>query len=247
LLGQHDPLLPPRWLHFVGGGDFTTIGDRFLRHCRRLVHLTLDEAVLDVGCGAGRIARALTGYLGPRGRYEGFDIVADAVRWCRRSITVRHANFRFRHANIRNAGYNPHGRHAAAEFIFPYPDSAFDVAVAASLFTHMLPAEVAHYLNEIRRVLRPGGHCLATFFVLNAESLALLAEGRGSLRFPHEGAGYRSSRADYPEDAVAYAEEDVRQMFERAGLEIREPIHPGGWCGRAAALEGQDMIVAYRE
>lgn len=247
LLGRHDPSLPPRWLQFVGGGDFTTIGDRFLGHCRQLAHLLPDEDVLDVGCGVGRIARALTGYLGPYGSYEGFDIVADAVRWCRRSITSRHPNFRFRHADVRNGGYNPRGRHTAVEFNFPYPDASFDFVVAASLFTHMLPAEVAHYLDEIRRVLRPGGRCLTTFFVLNAESLALAVEGRASLHFPYEGPGYRSSRADHPEDAIAYFEEDVRQMFRQARLCIREPIYPGGWCGREGALEGQDIIIAYRE
>src|SRR5437870_3110867 len=37
LLGGYDPSLPPRWLRFVGGGDFATIGDCLLAHCGRLV------------------------------------------------------------------------------------------------------------------------------------------------------------------------------------------------------------------
>src|SRR5262245_4056894 len=89
LLGRHDPSLPPRWLRFVGTGDFHTVGARFLQHCRELADLRPDEAVLEVGCGAGRIARALTGHLGSAGRYEGLDVVADAVRWCRRVLTAR--------------------------------------------------------------------------------------------------------------------------------------------------------------
>jgi hypothetical protein len=43
---------------------------------------------------------------------------------------------------------------------------------------------------------------------------------------------------------VAYAEEDVRRVIAGAGLAIREPIVWGGWCGRARAREGQDMVVA---
>jgi SAM-dependent methyltransferase len=247
LLGRRDPSLPPRWLRFVGGGDFTTIGARFLAHFRRLARLAPDEDVLDVGCGVGRIARALAGYLGPGGSYEGFDVIADAVRWCRASVAPLHPRFRFRHADVRNGGYNPRGRRPAAEFVFPYADASFDFVCAASLFTHLLPAEVAHYLREIRRVLRPGGRCLATAFVLNAESLALTAGPRALLRFPHEGPGYRCARLDHPEDAIAYHEEDLRRLFGQAGLVIREPIHAGGWCGREGALEGQDLVLAYRE
>jgi ubiquinone/menaquinone biosynthesis C-methylase UbiE len=36
-----------------------------------------------------------------------------------------------------------------------------------SLFTHIRPAEVENYLREMARVLKPGGRCLAAFFMLN--------------------------------------------------------------------------------
>ncbi|MCI0465170.1 MAG: class I SAM-dependent methyltransferase [Gemmataceae bacterium] len=244
VLGRHDPSLPPRWLRFVGTGDFHTVGARLLGHCRELAQLRPDEDVLEVGCGAGRLARALTGYLTPAGSYEGFDVVADAVRWCRRALSARHPNFRFRHADIHNGGYNPTGRQRALDFVFPYPDRSFDLVILASVFTHMLPAEVAHYLGEIRRVLRPEGRCLASFFLLNDEARALMLGPRSALVFRHEGAGYWTTRPDHPEDAVAYREEDVRALYARAGLRVCAPIQPGGWCGREGAREGQDLILA---
>jgi SAM-dependent methyltransferase len=247
LLGRHDPSLPPRWLRFVGGGDFAAVGQRFLTHFRKLAGLRPGEDVLEVGCGAGRIARALAGYLGPRGSYRGFDVVADAIRWCKRSITRAHPNFRFHHADLRNGGYNPAGRGRAAQYTFPYADAAFDFVCLTSVFTHLLPAEVARYLGEIRRVLRPGGRCLATFFVLDAEALTRMHGPRSAYRFVHAGPGYRTTRPNRPEDAVAYREEDLRALYARAGLRIDGPIHLGSWCGRAPAREGQDMVLARRD
>src|SRR4051794_37378708 len=113
LLGRHDPSLPPRWLRFVGGGGFVAVGARFLEHFRELAGLGPGGDVLEVGSGAGRIARALAGYLGPGGSYCGFDVVADAVRWCRRAIGRGRPNFRFDHADLYNGGYNPAGRRRA--------------------------------------------------------------------------------------------------------------------------------------
>ncbi len=246
LLGKHDPSLPPRWLRFVGGGDFATVGARFVRHFRELADLRPDEDVLEVGCGVGRIARALAGYLAAHGSYHGFDVVADAIRWCRRTIAAAHPNFHFDHADLYNGGYNPTGRQRAADYTFPYRDSAFDFVYLTSVFTHMLPDEVAHYLSEIRRVLRPGGRCLATFFVLDAQAMTRMHKPGSAFCFPHAGPGYRTTRPNHPEDAVAYEEEDLRALYRKAGLQIIEPIHFGSWCGRTRARDGQDMVLARR-
>jgi SAM-dependent methyltransferase len=244
LRGRRDPLLPPRWLRLAAGGDFTAVGDRFLTHCRELAGLRPTDRVLEVGCGVGRIARPLATYLEPPGGYDGFDVVAPAVRWCQRHLTPRHPHFRFVHVDLRNGGYNPRGRLRAADFTFPYADNAFDLVLLASVCTHLLPAEVAHYLAEAARVLRPGGRLLATFFLLNDDALARMAGPDSRFHFTHEGPGYRATRPDRPEAAVAYAEADVRRLLARAGLTLREPIAYGSWCGRADAREGQDMLVA---
>lgn len=53
--------------------------------------------MLDVGCGAGRMAIPLMGYLNEKGSYEGFDPVVEHVRWYLEHIESRHPNFRFRY------------------------------------------------------------------------------------------------------------------------------------------------------
>src|ERR687892_593067 len=95
--------------------------DEFMAHFIELGGLQPDERVLDVGCGIGRMARPLAGYLSSEGSYDGFDVNRDGIAWCRRRYR-RHANFRFEVADLFNARYNPRGAQRADEYRFPYDD-----------------------------------------------------------------------------------------------------------------------------
>src|SRR3954466_597973 len=83
LSGRADRLVPPRRLDFVGHSDFVETGDEFLGHFIALGGLQPSDAVLDVGCGIGRMARPLAGYLSSEGSYDGFDVNRDGIGWCR--------------------------------------------------------------------------------------------------------------------------------------------------------------------
>ena len=88
------------------------------------------------------------------------------------------------------------GRITPEAFVFPYDDDVFDVAHLSSVFTHLLPTTIDHYLREINRVLRPGGRCVSTFFVLNDPTRAATPEHR-EVWFDHEGpAGCRRWQAE---------------------------------------------------
>jgi SAM-dependent methyltransferase len=250
VLGRADPLVPPARLMFVGGSrrDFRAIGDKWVQTFIRLAGLKPHERVLDVGCGVGRMASALTRYLNAEASYEGFDIVPAGIQWCQQHITPRFPRFRFQHANLYNKGYNPAGTLPSSGFRFPYDDGTFDLVILTSVFTHMLPADVQWYLSEIRRVLRPGGRCLATFFVLDADAHRLI---RGEAveharRFTHDLGGYWVMNPAVPEATLAYTEAAMREMFRDARLAIQEPIHYGGWAGpaRARTNHSQDIVVA---
>ena len=182
--GRADAMTPPRWLRaFVGGGDFRAAGEEFYGHFRRLGRLQPNESVLDIGCGVGRMAIPLLDYIGPEGRYVGFDISPQAIRWCADHIAAKNARFSFHVADIFNKEYNPRGTCRAAEYRFPCEDASVDFAFATSVFTHMLPDDVRRYLAEIRRVLKPGGRGLFTHFILNAESEAAMNGARRRLPF----------------------------------------------------------------
>lgn len=239
-------LLPSGFLQTYVGGDYRKVGEEFFRYFVELGKLKPDESVLDVGCGSGRMAVPLTNYLSGRGVYEGFDISTEAVDWCRENITASHPNFRFRVSDIYNAAYNPQGKYPASEYRFAYDDRAFDFVFLTSVFTHLLPRDMEHYFSEIARVLKPGGRCLITFFLLNEESTPLMEDNRGVLNFAHRGKGYRTINKSRPEEAVAYDEKFVRNLFEKYGFRVGEPIYYGSWCGREHFLSLQDIAIGYK-
>lgn len=129
--------------------------------------LARDAAVLEIGCGLGRVAFALRYLLSEHGRYEGFDIVRDKIDFLKAEFEPRHPNFRFTWADVQNTYYNPGGEVAGEQYRFPYDDESFDIVFAASVFTHMLPPIVARYIAESARVLKPGGRCVFSFFLLD--------------------------------------------------------------------------------
>jgi SAM-dependent methyltransferase len=228
------------------GTVFRRAGDRYLELFIELGGLKPNHAVLEPGCGTGRMARPLTGYLSADGTYDGFDVVREAVETCVQEIGADHPNFRFQHVDVHNSVYNPKGGLDPESFAFPYPDDSFDLVFLTSVFTHMLPPEVRHYMNEIRRVLKPTGRSLMTFFLLNPEATAAIEAGQTKRTFEHEGDGYRYDIPDRPERAVAYEEEDALRLIEDARLALVGPVHHGTWTGREGSAAGQDVIVVQR-
>jgi SAM-dependent methyltransferase len=242
LLNRRKDLVPPRHMNFVGDSDYESTGKEFLDYFVKLGGLRPGDRVLEVGCGIGRMARPLTQYL-QGGSYEGIDIVQKGVDWCQRNISSRFSNFHFQLADVHNPAYNPNGRFQPTEYRFPFDDNEFDFVFLTSVFTHMLLSDTKHYLSEIGRVLRPGGKCFITFFLLNNETQRLVAAGRSSLTFRFPRDGYFINDQCVPENAIAFGETDVRSWFVQLGLSI-EAVHAGDWCGRDNYLSYQDIVVA---
>ena len=233
--GRHDPLVPPRRLWgTVGQGDFAAVGDEFLGHLVALADLTPASDVLDVGCGIGRIARPLAGFL-DHGTYAGFDVDRHAIDWCRAHYPAD--RFRFDVADLRNARYHPEGTQDARTFRFPYDDGSFDVAVITSVLTHLLEPEAEHYLAETLRVLRPGGRLLATFFLLDDASRSALRDGRAAVAFRDPDRPVAIADPEIPEEAVAYDLAWVRERLDVSAVE------PGAWRG-TPGRSYQDMVIA---
>lgn len=204
-----------------------------------------DHAVLDIGCGWGRLAMPLAARLGPAGRYLGMDAAAEAIAWCRRNIAEADPRFRFHHADIRNSYANPRGRIPAARAVLLPWEERFDRVVAFSLFTHLLPEATARYLAEAARLCRPGGQLVATFFLLDDATRAAIAEGRSDRSFPVAHGIARIADAAVPEDAVAYEAREILALLDAAGFDAE--WRPGAWCAREVApFDYQDVVVARR-
>ena len=137
------PPLPPRRLMVRVAG--TADADWFLRSGRAAYDAITAHmadgvgAVLDFGCGCGRVTRYWEDF---DGAVSGSDVNTKAVNWCRDNLPF--ASF------MQNRLAPP----------VDFDDASFDLVYALSVFTHLTEDLQLAWRDELRRVLRPGGRLL---------------------------------------------------------------------------------------
>ena len=233
-------VLPSPGEVFTGGGDFLENGLKYKKYFIELGGLKAKDHVLDIGSGLGRMAIPLTNYLHKKASYEGFEIVKSAVDDCSKRITKKFPNFSFRHVHIENDLYVKNGA-CASKFVFPFDQNNFDFAWASSVFTHLEPDAVINYLKEARRVIRPGGRFLATFFLMDQESIITSQKSKYPFKFKIHDAWYMSKISKSAN--VAFEEKKILQWANDAGWKKAKTFH-GSWSGRkGATTDFQDIII----
>ncbi len=243
-------LLPPfsmrrfvgeaRW--DIGGRDFRNTGAHMAQKLRD-AGLRGHSRVLDIGSGCGRIAIPLTAVLDANGSYAGLELSAPLVRWCSSHITRRFPNFTFVHSDIKSGHYNPDGKCDAGGYRFPFRDRTFNLLVATSVFTHLLPEDTEHYLAECARMLEPGGQLFATFYFADAP----ITSSASGLRL-ETAWGENAFVADQsdPEAAIGLKPNWLLRQASRLGLELVGSIRWGSWTGREDGYSGQDVAIFRR-
>jgi len=245
LLRSGQPLLPPAHLriHYYGSWNLQV----FAAACdgaraELFSHgLRPDHRILDVGSGIGNLAIGLKDFC--RNGYDGLEIDRESVEWCQTHISTVYPSFRFHRADVVNAAYNPLGAREPSSYRFPFADATFDIVYLASVFTHMHPDDVLHYLTQISRLLRPDGMCVASLFLLNEQSRQGIESGRSFMTFPHRSISdeYRLHDVSRPEAAVAIEESFIQEAYQTAGLTIKN-IRRGLWWN--GTPNDQDVIVS---
>ncbi len=249
LFGALAPLVPAVEQMFDGPRsleEFKTNGEEFLNIYKEICGLQPDDKMLDVGSGIGRETLPLTQYLNERAVYDGIDVTRAGIAWCREKITPRFPNFHFQRIDVYNRHYNPSGKYQPSEYKFPFADESFSFVMLGSVFTHMLPDDLENYLSEIYRVLKKGGRCLITYFLLNGESLRLIEAGDSTLDLKYVFGKYRTVSHEVPEKAIAFDESWIRELYRKLGLKVMR-LDYGSWCARENYLSYQDLILAVKE
>lgn len=221
---------PPLHLRQLVGGlnDFEGSAGEYTAYLKLLCGLKPGDDLLDLGCGCGLMTLNVTGglslpeYLNP-GRYVGLDTNGRLIDHC--NGTNRDPNTSFIYL-----------RHVVKGRL-PGASNSYNVVLAKSLFTHLFRHEVEDYLEEIKRLLKPGGRCLSTWFLLGEE------KPKGKLTFQHYEGDFSLERHTKPRLAVAYNQDYLQELLEDT-LDLRDvDIKYGTWTGNQNGLSFQDIVI----
>lgn len=204
--------------------------------------------MVEIGCGVGRDAIPLTQVLPRDGSYLGIDIIKGSIDWASANFAARDQRFRFVHFDVADKQHNPGGSEGMETYEIPCADDSQDLVFLNSVFTHMFPHNVARYLSEFQRVLRPGGCVLASMFTMDRGLISCLQSiGGGGLRaltFSHEvEEGFFHNDPEVVPGATAYSLDRFGAMVSTAGL-VPERFVRGSWRKDGEFdVNGQDLVV----
>lgn len=164
------------------------------------------DAVLNIGCGVGRVER----YLAPLvGEMWAVDVSGEMLRRARKRLEG------LSNVHLREVGND--------EFLRSFEDGRFDVVFSFLVLQHLEKEDAARYLRDAFRVLRPGGVFVGQFpNHLSPEYTRAFLEGLDL-----------ASRS--PGRVRTYTEPEVRHTLETLGFTIEE-LRFGGGHGKSAEI-----------
>ncbi|MBI5290489.1 MAG: class I SAM-dependent methyltransferase [Chloroflexi bacterium] len=132
---------------------YDALFDRILQPSEASIHALAQvkpgDQVLDVGCGPGRLTLAAQRWVGPTGEAQGIDPSPEMIATARRNAAQAGLAVKFQVSRVEG---------------LPFPDATFDVVVSRLVMHHLSGDLKQRGLAEMRRVLKPGGVCLAVDF-----------------------------------------------------------------------------------
>jgi SAM-dependent methyltransferase len=196
-------------------------------------------AILDFGCGCGRLVRFLAACAGIADIHAA-DVNPDLVAWCG--------------TNLRGV----QARVTAVSPPLPYAAGQFDLVYSLSVLTHLPEDALAPWLQELGRIIRPGGLLVATTHGVRAleriereaevQRVVGIDQGRAAgllrelpaaqvLYLPYSEDRIARTRAGARYGTTFLSEPHARSLAAGAGFDVPEFLAGGlrGW---------QDVLVA---
>lgn len=206
-----------------GSPDEATLqrtGGEMAERLRHALVLDRQQRVLELGCGVARIGRELAPMVG---QWHGADISTSLLKIARG-----------RTGHLPNAHF-----HELSRPVLPFPDESFERAYAHLVFFHLDKEDLFIYLNELRRVLVPGG--LVYFDTWN------LTHPEGWSRFLRELEHHRHKRVKPAHRNQFATAEEIRFFTEKAGLAPLHVLYESFWIQTIAAKPGSGVdLVALK-
>ncbi|CAN7422900.1 class I SAM-dependent methyltransferase [Paraburkholderia hospita] len=198
------------------GGDFERIGKIEL-DILKAAGLTSSMSIFDLGCGSGRLSYYLS-RSGFEGEFLGTDVVQSLLDY---AASRTPANYKF-------------VMHRALSV--PAEDASIDIACAFSVFTHLLHHESYLYMEDMLRVLKPGGKLVFSF-------LEFCSDDHWDYAFVPTVDAQRTGR---PGHLNTFIERSVIEIWGRKlGFELERFIDGGESSGAAGPL-GQATAILRR-
>jgi ubiquinone/menaquinone biosynthesis C-methylase UbiE len=174
-----------RWARFWFSPARTLAVNTPARHLPDALPLRRTDRVLDVGCGCAGLLIYLHHRVRLEQPLEGLDASPFMVEWARRELEARHLA---EHIHVQVGGATN----------LPFPDRTFDAVLSTYVIKHLPDPELRKLLQEVRRVLKPGGaFCLweaapSRLEFLHSWHMKLLRIGEATvkLRSPAEVRGF---------------------------------------------------------
>jgi ubiquinone/menaquinone biosynthesis C-methylase UbiE len=164
-----DALIPVyNWaFSILGGREHETFRERILE----LVAPQKGEHLLDAGCGTGLTALRIAQRY-PACALHGIDISPKMIMAARQDAEKQGLEVEFQVGSIT---------------ALPYPDAAFDAVITNIMFHHLDLTEKRKAVNEVARVLKPGGRYISSEFGPRARNALqrYLAKGEYTLYPTH--------------------------------------------------------------
>ena len=158
--------------YLASGGDYIALMERMLDVSGK--RMSDFESVLDFGCGCGRLLVPLWRHWGAETSFHGCDIDDGAIEWMREEYPALPVAVNSFHPPL------------------PYEPASFDLVYSVSVFTHLDEDAQFAWLDELVRVLRPGGLAMLTIHGERARRAFSSGERVGAIHGAAERVGAHS-------------------------------------------------------